>query len=76
MIALDGKALLKVANEALQKEAWATTNMTITQVEQKGSTLVFYGTGFTSSDNAIDGEMVRNLDKLAQSLAADYRLAE
>ena len=74
MITLNGVDLLIEANDALQEQSWATTEMRLTQVEQKGSTLVFYGTGLLSGDSAMDVELLENLDMLAQSLAKKYRL--
>ena len=76
MITLSCEELLKLANEALQREPWAKSNMVITQVEQKHSTLVFFGKGFHSEDNFEALRRLRNLDKLANMLAKNYRMAE
>lgn len=73
-IVLTRGELLEKANEALALEAWATPLMQITQVEQKGSVLVFYGTGFGDSETLIDVDTLSHLNELAQRLAEKYRL--
>lgn len=76
MIALNGVDLLIEANDALQEQPWATADMKLTQVEQKGSTLAFYGVGLLSGDSTMDVELLANLDTLAQLLAQKYRLEQ
>lgn len=76
MITLNGVDLLIKANALLQDQPWAKETMKLTQVEQKGSTLVFYGTGLLRGDSSIDLDLLKNLDELSQSLAKNYKLAE
>lgn len=76
MITLNGEDLLKLANSGLQKESWVTTSMLITIVEQHGDNLIFYGTGFSSTDNFVHLALLRRLDKFANVLGKKYRLAE
>jgi len=73
-IALTRGELLEKANEALALEAWATPLMQLTEVEQQGSVLVFYGTGFGDSETLIDVDTLNHLNELAQRLAEKYRL--
>ena len=76
MITLNGVDLLIKANALLQEQPWTKETMKLTQVEQKGSTLVFYGTGLLREDKSIDLELLKHLDELSQSLAKTYKLAE
>lgn len=75
MITLNGIDLLIEANNALQEQPWAEPCMKLTQVEQKSSTLVFFGIGLLTGDSVKDIETLKNLDLLAGSLAAKYKLA-
>lgn len=76
MIELKGEQLLSVANEALQQQSWAKPDMLLTQVEQKGSVLVFYGTGLMNGASELDVQTLSNLDALAQTLSSRYRLGK
>ena len=76
MITLSGAELLKIANEELRKQPWARRGMKLTQVEQKGSTLVFFGDGLTEGEVVTHIDLLKNLDDLADNLSQRYRLAE
>lgn len=76
MIEVQGKELLELANKLLQLESWAKPHMVLTLVEQKGSALVFYGTGFSSEDSSAHLDLLNKLDAFSLLLEKKYTLAE